>query len=106
MAATFGDKIRELRKSKKYSLDKMAELTKSSKSYLWELEQNRIPHPSATKLQAIAAALDVTTAYLLDGEQKEPEEDTVDKAFYRKYRKLPPETKKKMRELVSVWSKG
>jgi transcriptional regulator with XRE-family HTH domain len=106
MEKSLGEKIRVLRKERRYSLDKMAELTQSSKSYLWELEKDRIPAPSATKLQAIASVLDVTTSYLLGSDLKETEDVAIDKAFYRKYKKLPPDTKKKMRELINVWSKG
>ena len=38
MVNILGDKIRDLRKEKKLTLDKLAELTGSSKSYIWELE--------------------------------------------------------------------
>ncbi len=105
MADTLGEKIRKLRKEHGYSLDKVAALTSSSRSYIWEVEQGRIPHPSAKKLKAIASALGVTATYLLDNEDDELKEDAVDRAFYRKYKKLPPDTKQKMRELINIWSK-
>jgi hypothetical protein len=44
-----GDKIRALRKQKKLSLEQLAELTDSSKSYIWELENKDDPKPSAEK---------------------------------------------------------
>jgi len=38
MSTILGEKLRRLRKEKGYSLDKLAELSGSSKSYMWELE--------------------------------------------------------------------
>ena len=35
MTTTLGDKLRRHRQEKGYSLDKLAEITESSKSYLW-----------------------------------------------------------------------
>jgi transcriptional regulator with XRE-family HTH domain len=60
-----GDKIRILRKQKKLSLEQLAELTESSKSYIWELENKDDPKPSAEKMARIAATLEVTTEFLL-----------------------------------------
>ena len=50
MATPLGDKIRNLRKKQGYTLDKLAELAESSKSYIWELENNDPPRPSADKI--------------------------------------------------------
>lgn len=44
-------RIKELRISKGFSLDKLAELTGSSKSYIWELEIKNPPRPSAKNYQ-------------------------------------------------------
>ena len=44
-----GRKIRELRKEKGYTLEKLAELADSSKSYIWELENKNPPRPSAER---------------------------------------------------------
>ena len=35
MTSTFGEKIRDLRKEKKLTLDQLAEKAQSSKSYIW-----------------------------------------------------------------------
>ena len=66
MPSPLGDKIRALRKQKKLSLEQLAELTDSSKSYIWELENRDTRKPSGEKLTRIAQALEVTTDYLLD----------------------------------------
>lgn len=97
-----GDKIRDQRKKKGYTLEKLAELADSSKSYIWELENKNPPRPSAEKLSKIASVLGVTAEYLLD-----PNEalvaDAADEAFYRKYRKMPPDTKDRIRRMIDVW---
>lgn len=102
MSNILGEKIRERRKAK-LTLDKLAELTGSSKSYIWELENKNPPRPSAEKLSKIAAQLGVTIEYLLDDEDKLNQEDAVDAQFYRKYRKMPADTKEKIRKMVNLW---
>jgi len=101
-----GDKIRRLRKEKGFSLDKLAELAASSKSYIWELENKNPPRPSAEKLTKIAEKLDTTIEYLLDHEQSISTEDAADAHFYRQYRKMDPTTKEKIRRMVKLWREG
>ncbi|RWD79105.1 helix-turn-helix transcriptional regulator [Mesorhizobium sp.] len=102
MTTPLGDKIRDLRKAKGYTLDKLAELTDSSKSYIWELENKNPPRPSAEKVARIAAALEVTSDYLVDTSATVTVEDAADQAFYRKYRDMDPITKKKIRRMVDL----
>jgi transcriptional regulator with XRE-family HTH domain len=103
MTTALGDKLRKLRKGKKLTLDKLAELTESSKSYIWELENKNPPRPSAEKLSKIADKLGVTIEYLLDKGESVTEENATDKNFYRKYRQMAPSTKAKIRRMVDVW---
>ena len=103
MTNVLGDKIRERRKEKRLTLDKLAELTGSSKSYIWELENKNPPRPSAEKLSKIAEQLGVTIEYLLDTKNEVKAEDAVDAEFYRKYRSLPDETRKKIRKITDMW---
>jgi transcriptional regulator with XRE-family HTH domain len=98
-----GEKIRELRKKKGYTLEKLAELTESSKSYIWELENKNPPRPSAEKVARIAAVLGVTSDYLVDTSQKVEAADATDEAFFRKYRKMDTGTKEKIRQMVELW---
>lgn len=98
-----GDKIRELRKAKGYTLEKLAELTDSSKSYIWELENKNPPRPSADKIGKIATKLGVTTEYLMDTTRTVQVADATDEAFYRKYRQMDPATKERFRRMVDVW---
>jgi transcriptional regulator with XRE-family HTH domain len=97
-----GNKIRQLRKQKGYTLEKLAELTDSSKSYIWELENKQPPRPSADKIAKIARVLGVTAEYLMNPADTEVAE-AADEAFYRKYRRMDPVTKERIRRMVDVW---
>jgi transcriptional regulator with XRE-family HTH domain len=102
-AMTLGEKIKKLRREKSYTLERLGELTDSSKSYIWELENKNPPRPSAEKIAKIAAVLGVTADFLMDVEETEPAADVVDQAFFRKYRKMQPGTKQRIRRLVDIW---
>ena len=104
MKPTMGQKIRNLRKEKKLTLDQLAERTGSSKSYIWELENRNPPRPSASKLAKIAGQLDVTLEYLFD-ENQVNKEDAVDIKFFREYQGLDDKTKGKIREMVKLWGR-
>ncbi len=103
MPSPLGDKIRALRKQKKFSLDQLAELTDSSKSYIWELENKDDPKPSADKIGKIAAVLEVTTEFLLTDSTATPDETVKDEAFFRKYKTMPESTKKRIRRILESW---
>lgn len=105
MPNALGEKIQRLRKEKGLTLDKLAALTESSKSYIWELENKSPPRPSAEKLARIANQLGVGIDYLLDDQDTITEEDSVDTKFYREYRKMTPETRKKIREMAKLIGK-
>lgn len=102
MSTPVGDKIRDLRKAKGYTLDKLAELAESSKSYIWELENKNPPRPSADKIAKIAAVLGVTADYLIDPTETVKVEDATDSAFFRRYRQMDPTTKDKIRRMVDL----
>ena len=103
MTTALGGKIYKLRKEKGLTFEQLAELTGSSKSYIWELENKSPPRPSADKLSKIARELGVTMDYLIDQEQKITEADATDEMFYRKYQKMDPEVKKKIRKIADLW---
>jgi transcriptional regulator with XRE-family HTH domain len=96
-----GDRIRALRKERGLTLDQLAELSGSSKSYIWELENKNPPRPSAEKLSKIADKLGTTIEFLLEGETS-PEE-AADAHFYRNYQKMAAPTKAKIRRMVELW---
>jgi transcriptional regulator with XRE-family HTH domain len=98
-----GEKIRKRRKEKGYTLEKLAELANSSKSYSWELENKNPPRPSGEKLAKSASVLGVTSEFLLDTTESVPEHEAADEAFYRKFRKMDPTTKDRIRRMIEVW---
>ena len=103
MPTALGQKIYQLRKNKGLTLEKLAELTSSSKSYIWELENKNPPRPSAEKVSKIAEKLGVTIEYLMDEVNLIAEEDAADVHFYRKYRKMDPDIKAKIRSIIDLW---
>lgn len=103
MTTALGEKIQKLRKEKGLTLEQLADRAESSKSYIWELENKNPPRPSAEKLSKIAAELGVTIEYLLDQGQKVTEADATDEMFFRKYRQMDPEVKKKIRKMIDLW---
>ena len=104
MTTSLGAKIKRHRQEKGYSLDKLAELTASSKSYIWELENRDTRKPSGEKLTRIAQALEVTTDYLLD-DSEEPSDQVLKEAFFRKFSKLEEEDQEKIKQMIDLWSK-
>lgn len=103
MQNILGEKIRRLRKEKGLTLDRLAELAESSKSYIWELENKSPPRPSAEKLAKIAEKLDTTLEFLLDEGEGVSQEEAADARFYRQYRKMDSTTKDKIRQMVKLW---
>lgn len=108
MALTLGEKLKKHRKDKGYSLDMLAELTHTSKSYLWELENPRpgkkAVKPSAEKITEIAKALSVTSDYLLD-DSAQADEEVYKEAFFRKFSQLDPKDKARIGEMIDLWGK-
>ena len=103
MAKILGERIRELRKKNGYTLDQLAKHSKSSKSYIWELENKKPPRPSGEKLALIAEALGVTPDFFLGLDDEV--ENAEDKAFFRKYQKMDTATKAQIREILEVINK-
>jgi transcriptional regulator with XRE-family HTH domain len=107
-ALSLGEKINKHRVEKKLSLDKLAAIAEVSKSYLWELENPRAGKkplkPSAEVLTKIAAALDVTTDYLLD-EKATADTEVLQEAFFRKFNQLEPEDQEKFKQMLDLWNK-
>ena len=104
MTTSLGAKIKRHRLEKGYSLDRLAELTDSSKSYIWELENRDTRKPSGEKLTRIAQALGVTTDYLLN-ESEEPSDEILKEAFFRRFSKLEPEDQEKIKQMIDMWGK-
>lgn len=99
---TLGEKIRTLRKRQGLTLDQLALQVSASKSSIWELENKEKARPSADRIDAIAQALGVTSAYLLDDTQIEPSRKVADEAFFRKYEQLDEPIKRQLQDILDV----
>lgn len=104
---SIGARIREKRKSKNWTLEQLANEIKSSKSYVWEIENDK-KSISAEKLMNIATSLETTTDFLMGGtdfiiqENANTDEGATDSAFYRKYSQMPKSTKTKLQKMLNV----
>jgi transcriptional regulator with XRE-family HTH domain len=104
MPTTLREKLKKLRTDQGYSLDELAKLSGSSKSYLWELENREHRKPSAEKLSDIARVLSVTTEYLLD-DNAEFDDSQLKEAFFRKFNRLEDDEKNKIVQMIDLWGK-
>jgi len=102
MPSALGTKIKDLRRAKDLTLEQLAQLTESSKSYMWELENKDVARPSGEKLNKIAAVLGVTPEYLADEGRTDPSAAVRDEAFYRKYQGAAPEVKDKIKRILDL----
>jgi transcriptional regulator with XRE-family HTH domain len=66
VAKAVGKQIRELRKKKGWSQERLADESQMHRSYMWGIEQGR-RNPSLRHLSLIADALEVAIAALFDG---------------------------------------
>ena len=103
MPSCLGQKIKSRRKQLGMTLEQLADKSGCSKSYIWELENKNAPHPSAEKIFAIAKALGVTPEFLLEETQTEADEAVLDEAFYRKYQRMPVQTRRRLRRILDAW---
>ncbi|MGG0744640.1 helix-turn-helix domain-containing protein [Priestia megaterium] len=61
-----GDRIKEMRLQKRYSITRLAEKAQISKSYLSQIEKGANSNPSLQMLHKIAASLGTSVDYLID----------------------------------------
>jgi transcriptional regulator with XRE-family HTH domain len=106
MPTTLGSKLRELREKKGYTLEKLADLSGSSKSYVWELENKAPPRPSADKLSKIAEALGVTLEFLINDSAGLTQESAEDTLFFRNYQKMDDTSKAMLKAMVEKWTES
>lgn len=105
MPTPLGERIRKLRLEKGLTLEALAEKVNSSKSYIWEIENKEVARPSAEKLRLIALALDTTSDMLVAADEVDHDEE-ADKVFFRKYRSLDAQDKKRLRRILDALDEG
>jgi hypothetical protein len=97
-----GDKIRALRKQKKLSLEQLAELTDSSKSYIWELENKDDRNHRPTR-SARSPPSSRSHRVPVDRVGHHAGREVLDEAFFRKYKTMSEPDKKKIRKIIDAW---
>ncbi len=103
MATRLGEKLRDLRKQRGLTLEKLADMAGLSKSYLWELENRESQRPSAEKLTARQMHWELGLVSLED-DLREPEERHLDDAFFRAI-KPEPEAKAQLRKILDTFKR-
>ena len=61
-----GKKLKNARQSKKYSMQYLADLIKSSKSHIWEMENGITKNPTLNTVSRLADALDKPLTFFID----------------------------------------
>ena len=103
MPTALGERIRRLRTQHELTLDKLAEITNSSKSYIWELENKPNIRPSAELVYKLSVKLNTTVGVLM-GEAKPQDVAEEDQVFFRNYIQLKPKTKKRLSRIMDALS--
>lgn len=106
MATRLGEKLNALRKEKGLTLERLAELSGLSKSYIWELENRESQRPSAEKLNALGRVLGVDAVFFIEDDVREPERRHLDAAFYRDYQDLSDDDKERLRKIMDTFKKS
>lgn len=67
MSGNFMINLKHFRRKKGWTLQKLANKCDSSKSYIWELENNPALEPSCKKVSLISSALGISIDHLFTG---------------------------------------
>ena len=109
MKKSFGQKLKESREYAEMSPSRLANLTNTSKGYLSDVENDKVPPPSVDKIEAIAAALNCDIWVLLKAAGREIEYIARQPAaadFLRKTGEFTSEDWKKAGQLVDLAGLG
>lgn len=87
------EKIKEFRRNKGLTLEQLAQKVGSSKSYMWQLENDPKIKPSIQLIAKIADVLDVSVDFLSDPTQETLESDQKAMVFYRGFKELDDASK-------------
>lgn len=98
-----GKKIKQLRIEKGFTLQALAKLVNTSRSYVWEIEKGGA-NPSGVKLHKIAKCLDTTTEFLTDDTKDSMQQSTQEQVLLRKYRTLNDKDKERIEKILDIIS--
>lgn len=86
----FGERLREARRQKRFTLEQLAELVGSSKAYIWQLENKDEASPSAELLFKLCDALGVLPGQLLQGSAQPGDAQIEQDILFRRFKALEP----------------
>ena len=95
---SIGGRIRAIRKERGYTREQLAEYADVSSDFLWQIETGR-SSMSAQNLAKIAAALDVTSDYLIYGKTAYKENEKINTMLAA----LPSEIQKQVEKMITVF---
>ncbi len=94
------EKIKESRKNRGLTLEQLAKKVGSSKSYMWQLENDPKIKPSVKLISKIAEVLEVTVDFLSDPKQEQMDLDQEAIVFYRGFKELDDDSKQMIRQQI------
>ncbi len=97
----FGKKLRELRRKRDITQEKLAELSGLSLQYIGEIERNR-RNPSLTSMESLAEALDIPIGELFNLEEFQRSDKELRETLIRQIQQADPERLRLFYELSRV----
>ena len=83
LSLNFGEKLRKRRVERGITLERLAEIVGTRKSYIWQLENKKPARPSGELLIKLANALDISGEFLIDDRYDMPSDMHVGIALAR-----------------------
>ncbi len=105
MSQSLAEKLKKHRKLKGYSLQKFGELTNTTKSYIWELENphpKKLIRPSAVKLMKLAKVLSVSLDYLMNSSDDLDDQD-IKTVLFVKFNQLSLKDKRRIESIIDIF---
>jgi transcriptional regulator with XRE-family HTH domain len=109
MGKTFGQVLKGLREAAQMGLNQLANNIETSRGYLSDVENDKVPSPSVDKIESIAKALNCDVWLLLKAAGKEIEYIAKQPAaadFLRKTEGYTPDDWQKASQLVDIAGLG
>lgn len=100
-----GQKIQNLRRKRRLTMQALADEIGSSKSYIWDLENKPYCRPSAEMVFKLAEALQTSADFLMDDTVERERELDTDQAFFKSYLELDENGKRFIFKLMNIYKK-
>lgn len=97
----FGKKLRELRRSRDITQEKLAEMSGLSLQYIGEIERNR-RNPSLTSMESLAEALNIPIGDFFNLEEFQRSDKELRETLLRQVREATPEQLRMLYDLSRV----